>query len=1421
MDIKKLAVNNSTATLTIGKSTTAPAPVDTIVKIDTTEGWDVRAKNIDLSGLNFKMDNENEPVLAYGFDYNHLDIHNLALNLENLLYSTGISGNIRHMAVTDKSGLDLRELRTNFVYNDTGVSLKDLFLQTPNTLLQNYLEFHYPSLAAMEKNMQSLRMNINLEKSVVGLHDVSLFVPDLRKQPLFHKYENGHITLEAKANGSLNNLNIQRLYAWGLEHTEIQLTGRIGGLPDPKKLSYNLHIDRFNSSRDDILALVPPNTLPESFRIPDRFGIMGLVAGNDKDIATDIALTSTDGSAYLKGNVTTSPGTGRERYDLTVKTLQLNLGHILKQDSLLGAVTTTFDVNGQSFDPKTMDAVAAGDITSASIKGYRYHDISFSGKMAAQHGQISIKSADSNLRMAVTATADFSGKYVATVADVRMDSVDLKALKLSSTELRARGVIHADFPELNPDYPRGRFTWYDPVIVASGKRYFMDSVYAISQPSADTGQNIYIGLGVMDAYVSGKTPLTKIGAIVQDHINRHYTSLTDSLKADISKMSRGKKQPGPKSIVSPPPAKDTSIPSDYNLVFLAHVYDKPLLHSLLPGLTSFDSIHIDGSLTPRTLSLNVAAPEIVYNTLTVENAKAHVLGTDSALTYSINVDQVSQSDFALYYADIHGSLDKNIVSTNISLSDATKKERFALKASMQSEGNAQVIQLLPGLKLNYETWDVNQPNKIVFANNGFYVQNFQISNKDQFIKANSDRPQTNTPLKIDISNFRLANLTDIASKNDTLPANGILSGNVTIDEVSPVTKMTGDLQVQGLSVFGDTVGNLHALVNNKTDDELSASITLQGNGNDISLTGLYYLKPNSANMLNFDMAVNALAVSTIEGAAMHQIKNSSGYLRGNLKVQGTLTSPSITGELKTDNLKTSVAGYSSDLKMPDERIEFTGHQVAFNNFTIVDSTGNKATLTGDVDITTLTDHGLNLKISAQDWHAIHTTAKENNQLYGDLVLNASLTVTGTASVPSMDGSIHVLKGTKLTVANPNKDPELQSTKGIVLFVNMRDTSWGKALMPQATDTGKTMRKLAAGSDININIIVDKEAQFTMIIDEASGDFVNVSGDASINTSVTPGGVFNVTGSYTLHQGEYQMNYNFIKRKFIIQDGSTIVFAGDPLKNTMLDVTASYRANTPPYDLVVRQLTDATQMNYYKQNLPFDIEMHMKGNLELPAFTFDVVLPENKVYPLTPDQIELIETKLTQLRQDTSELNKQVFAVLILGRFVSDDPFSSGAGSSASFAAVQSVSNFIGEQLNSAASKLVKGVDLSVDMPTTQDYTTGTMRQRTDLNVAASKRILNDRLKLTVGNDFEVEGPQTNSNNSQSDMLPSNLAADYLLTADGRYTLRVYRTDYNEGPLEGFVTETGVNFIVSVDYDRFKTVFMRSKRRKELEKSNGQ
>src|SRR5690606_31315184 len=122
-------------------------------------------------------------------------------------------------------------------------------------------------------------------------------------------------------------------------------------------------------------------------------------------------------------------------------------------------------------------------------------------------------------------------------------------------------------------------------------------------------------------------------------------------------------------------------------------------------------------------------------------------------------------------------------------------------------------------------------------------------------------------------------------------------------------------------------------------------------------------------------------------------------------------------------------------------------------------------------------------------------------------------------------------------------------------------------------------------------------------------------------------------------------YNMIRRRFDIAPGSTITFAGDPL-DAYMNITAIYNANVAPLDLVEKQVPDPAQLNFYKQRLPFDVQLKMSGNLMNPFISFDIDLPEGKSYRMSAEGVDLIRARLNQLRTDTSELNKQVFAVLI-------------------------------------------------------------------------------------------------------------------------------------------------------------------------------
>jgi hypothetical protein len=351
---------------------------------------------------------------------------------------------------------------------------------------------------------------------------------------------------------------------------------------------------------------------------------------------------------------------------------------------------------------------------------------------------------------------------------------------------------------------------------------------------------------------------------------------------------------------------------------------------------------------------------------------------------------------------------------------------------------------------------------------------------------------------------------------------------------------------------------------------------------------------------------------------------------------------------------------------------------------------------------------------------------------------------------------------------------------------------------------------------NLNVQIGKAAALTIIIDPSSGDELKIQGDAQLNAGVDPGGNIILAGNYDLNSGYYILNYQFLKKKFNLLPGSTIAFSG-PATNAQINITAEYIAKTSPKDLLGNEIgtVDSKLANAFKQEIPFRVLLTLKGSMMKPEISFAIDLPEeNKNVQISSDLRTTIENKLTQLKSDVGATNRQVFSLLLFNRFVgeqSTDFFStSGTGGGGGFSdlARQSVSKFLSSALDNIAADLFKGLDINLNLNSYKDYTSGDAQQKTDLNVAVTKSFVNDRLSISVGKNFGIEGQDASAKAAQqkgSGFLP-DVTASYKLTQDGKYMLRVYKKTQFEVILDGYVIETGVAFIFTMDYDKFRKLF---------------
>jgi len=1337
--------------------------------------WKFKLNNVDVKDVAFKFDDQNSVPVAKGIDYKHLDISNLNLQAKDFNYGlNAISGNINKLTVKDKSGLDVQELHTQFTYGPKGAKLADLYIETPQTLIKDRIAVIYPSLDAITKDLGSLSVDANLEGSQIGFKDVLIFAPALADTAPFKGNPNGSIYINSTVEGKVGDIRIANLELRGIGTTLIAASGHIKGLPDVKTAYFDLNVRDFRSTAKDITTFLPAGTLPQNIQIPANIAFKGSFRGTISNFSTDVNLASSYGNAKIKATFDQSHK-GRERYNANVDIANFDVGALLNNDSI-GRITLRAKVKGTGFNPQTANATIDGRVIKAEYNSYTYKDLVLKG--AINKGAFDVVAAmdDPNLDFQLDAKGGFNGKFPKGKIHLNVDIADLDKLNLHAGPLKLRGNVDAAIDDSNPENLNGVVSLHHFMFVNAEEEFALDSINITAKTTPDT-TDIHIKSQFLHASAVGKYKISQLPVAINRTIAKYYQTGAVDTAGTIS------------------PQK---------VVFDMRVDNDPILYKLLPQITRLEPITLKGRYDSQgdTLILNGAIPRVVYGENVISGIELMAEARDTAMVYSVRIEGVENKTFQLANTSVTGDVKDNVVTYNLVVDDRKKAEQYKIAGKMEAKDGATELVLNPdGLMLNYEEWTVADDNLIRFGKDGLYARNFDISHDGGSIKLNSESETTNAPLNVALDNFKIETLTNMVQKEES-KFKGTLNGTANVKNLTTSPLFTADLDVTDFAVAKDTVGNIKIQVNNAVANTYAAKVAITGQGNEVNLDGTYNTEGSS-----FDMTLDLqkINMTSIQAFTMGALKDGEGYLSGDFKVTGTTTDPNVNGDLKFNNVGVRVTQLNSFFSGINDNIRFTDAGIEMDNFKVEDEKNNLLTIDGSIATTDYQSFGFDMNVNAENFRAVNSKATDNDFYYGDLFIDADLNIKGTMESPVINGDLKINEDTKFTVVLPQQDPSIADREGVVEFVDEDNAEIRQRLqIEQAVNTTD-----AKGMDVSVNISIVKEAELNLVIDKGNGDFLQLKGEAELTGGIDPSGKTTLTGRYEFSEGAYQMTFNFLKRKFDIQEGSYILWTGEPT-SANIDITAIYKTEAPPIDLVDDVITN--DRNTYKQKIPFNTILKMEGELLKPELSFDIQVPEGN-YNVSTTVLNTTKSRLDQLRQQPSELNKQVFALLLLNRFIGENPFASEAGGQSGEAlARQSVSKILSQQLNNLAADLVSGVELNFDLESTEDYTTGEQAQRTDLNVGISKKLLNDRLKVTVGSSFGLEGPQ--QANEETTNIAGDVSVDYQLTQDGRYMVRAYRKNEYQVALQGQVIETGVAFVITMDYNKFRELFHRSAEEKE-------
>jgi len=189
---------------------------------------------------------------------------------------------------------------------------------------------------------------------------------------------------------------------------------------------------------------------------------------------------------------------------------------------------------------------------------------------------------------------------------------------------------------------------------------------------------------------------------------------------------------------------------------------------------------------------------------------------------------------------------------------------------------------------------------------------------------------------------------------------------------------------------------------------------------------------------------------------------------------------------------------------------------------------------------------------------------------------------------------------------------------------------------------------------------------------------------------------------------------------------------------------------------------------------------------MTSIEFDIDFPGMEV-----DLRTVVESRVST----TQELNKQVFALLVLNKFLAPDNSTGTALTSAGSSVGNTGAEFLSSQLSNWLSQGFESVDIGVN------YRPGDNVTSDELAVALTTQLFNDRLILQ-GN----VGVQNNRNVDASSDVASSVIGDfileYMLTQDGKLRLKVFNktNDYDLLDIYQSRNTQGVGFVFQRDFD---------------------
>jgi hypothetical protein len=1291
---------------------------------------------LDIGDTDFSF-HRHQVATSPKFDENHVDMAAINIRAKDILIRVDTLAAVLSSLSVKMPGFEISESKSILEMNKNGFALTGFQLASHHNTLQADLKGWYDREATDFKD--PLKIEINAHGRIKP-NDLAYFFEDAMMLYVAH-WDTTNLSLVGnyrQGAGVIETFNLNT------GNSQLDATGMVSDIVDVDKLQWKDLSVQATVGPDFRRTLQPFLT---DIQLPPAIFFSLSSTGNPEDIALDGTVKTTWGNADVNGTI--APKGNNFVIDMDMKGEGINPTAWIDLP-WLGKIDFTATAKGSV--GQYQNASINGFISSVGILDQPIHDITFQGNIAGDSLHADITIADPDYKSHMIAAVSLEQPMVI-ISEMTLDEFNVSKLMPMDSVLLLTGNFNATV-SIDDATMEGIVDGDSVRIHFGSAEYELDSMNLAGLLSPDSSR---ISYRADDALVD---------------IESNFDLLA----------SQEMLETWTKSVLNPP---DSLLPSmgSRALGIDLQLTSPGIFHVLGMDVTDFDTLFVSGAIDEQKQSgdLSASAGHFMGYGISLDSFQTQATAKGGVVTGSMDADHVFYATTDIGHIDLDLVTNRDTVAANLRLSrDTAAYLDFHSRLFPRRDGVQIYPDALELFKMKYQ-FGWNEP--VFVSDSGVVFDQLLITHDQMQLSIDGDLDA----FDVDFKHIDLTRLNQLYFQDTAVITAGHLNGMI-----SYVRDQQLNLQadVDSLSLYHSAPITITATAV-KEGNEVPFNFLLTNTSNKVSAEGRYGMEQK---VIDASLLVDIQDMELFSFLVTDVLKEMHGSIKGEAKIKGPVAKPDIKGQVRFVDAGFTTADPSLILNIKDDVIYLDTSGLSFNDFTVYDERQHPLTISGHLDIADFPTYAYDLQINTDEYTLINTPESSAHQLKGLLNIGADVKLKGNDKDTYVDAQIKINDITSLIYVVEDEEIGLLDTEGIIEFVDpaqLLDTT----SVAEAASYYDSLVATLPDFNLTSHIGIQSGASIKIITNEQSGDYLQASGVAELDLVYDRTGVLKLSGEYTIDKGLYRVSfYDLVKRNFELTKGSSIIWRGSP-KSGDLNITAENRVASNSIGLIGNDVAENEQ-TIYKRSLDYIVGIHINGTIEKPvvSFSLDLSKEDRANYPVLANKLDRMK-----LPEFQSELNKQVFGLLVLGGFL---PETSGAdvdqAAIATTALSNSVNSLLAGQLNRFAGQYIKGVNIDVGLQSYSDYSSPGGKTKTTLDFKVSKSILNERLSFEIGGDFDINSDQSGGNTG--DNYRGDVAIIYDLTGNSDKVIKLFNNETYDIVYQE-IRNTGISLIFIREFNK--------------------